>query len=259
MNDQQQPTGAVRSADVANLSFTSLPIIGLFGLARTAGEGAEKYGRLNYMQGFPVHDLLEHTLSHIFLYVLGDRSEPHLEHAAWGLLVAVQQETLDPELSKPHMLGPGATLTPEVLAELKRMNPILKERRQAGQVNGEWKTSLIPQVAKILKQRAEAKAESASVSDDKKPVAINELIKLSILDRFRSVQSVSWEKGSGFCAKLLNGISIFEISETEFSSDVYGQIKDEIRKLNNLMRSERSNAIQDIRFIVTRDGVKFTS
>ena len=62
MSDSKQTTWAVRSADANHLDFASLPLIGLIGVARTAAEGAAKYGRFNYMLGVPVHNLLNHVI-----------------------------------------------------------------------------------------------------------------------------------------------------------------------------------------------------
>ena len=57
----------------------------------------------------PVHDLLNHALRHVYLYLSGDRSEAHLPHAAWGLLAAIHSETLWPHLNAHTLRGPGCT------------------------------------------------------------------------------------------------------------------------------------------------------
>lgn len=152
---QQFGTGAQRSADTAHLDFASLPMIGLLAVARTASEGASKYGRLNYMQGMPAHDTLNHTLRHIVMYLAGDRSEPHLAHGAWGLLAAIQGEALNPDISRPHLLGPGATLTGPVLQHLAENRDRLAAERKAGKHAraGEWTVDEIPEVARILEDR----------------------------------------------------------------------------------------------------------
>lgn len=254
MSDQQQPTGAVRSSDVDKYSFSSIPPIGLLAVARTAGEGAEKYGRFNYMRGFPVYVYLDHAEMHITRYKAGDRTEPHLEHAAWNLMSAIQSAVLDPELSAPHMLGPGATLTPEMLKHMEETDPVLKERRKTSKPEP-WSTETLPEVVQILKQRAEAKAETVSVSDEKKPVAINELVRTNILDRHPFVKYVRWESGTGFGAFLQSGGVIFYCTNHPQECN---EIRDEIRKLNSFMSQDRCNGLWDTRFIVTRDGVEFT-
>lgn len=52
-------------------------------------EGAKKYGLNNWQKGFPVEDILNHALAHIYKYISGDRTEPHLAHAAANLLMAI--------------------------------------------------------------------------------------------------------------------------------------------------------------------------
>ena len=154
MSDSKQTTWAVRSADANHLDFASLPLIGLIGVARTAAEGAAKYGRFNYMLGFPVHDLLNHAIRHIVMFLLGDRSEPHLEHAAWGLLAAIQQNTLDPELSAPHLLGPGASLTEAVRKVLADNAPALAAQRRAGVFDelSRWQIADLKEIRTLLAQ-----------------------------------------------------------------------------------------------------------
>lgn len=138
------PTGAKRSSDSDLYDWTSLPVIGLFSVARTAHEGALKYGRYNYVKGFPIHVLLNHSLTHIFSYIAGNRDKRDIEHAIWNLLDVVQQDALNPELSNPHLLGPGMTLTPEVLNELE------KHKRQEDE---DWITLDLPVVQDIIEQR----------------------------------------------------------------------------------------------------------
>jgi arginyl-tRNA--protein-N-Asp/Glu arginylyltransferase len=55
-------------------------------------EGAEKYGTNNWEKGFPVSDILNHALSHIYSFLAGDQSEDHLGHAAANLLMAIDTE-----------------------------------------------------------------------------------------------------------------------------------------------------------------------
>jgi hypothetical protein len=147
-------TGAIRSSDRSHLDFTSMPLIGLIGVAKTAEEGAAKYGRYNYMKGMPVPDLINHGLGHWIMYLLGDRSEPHLEHAAWAGLAAVQSSVLDPELSIEHLLGPGATLPPEMVAFLAANDGELAANRGVNKGIGQWDMKDIPEIATLLGQRA---------------------------------------------------------------------------------------------------------
>ena len=153
--DSKFSTGAVRSGAVAHLSFTSLPMVGLIALARTAGEGAAKYGRFNYLLGMPVHDLLDHVFAHLVNYCSGDRTEPHLAHAAWGLLAAIQSQVLDPDLSAPHTLGPGSTITDAMRDHLAKNAADLAERRKSGEFDGlgNWNIADLPEVRTLLAAR----------------------------------------------------------------------------------------------------------
>ena len=100
-------TGARRSSDAEETRYDLISPIGLEAVARTCAEGAEKYGDWNWEAGMPVHDLLNHALRHVYRYLAGDRSEPHLPHAAWGLLAAIHSEQLWPELNRQTLRGPG--------------------------------------------------------------------------------------------------------------------------------------------------------
>jgi hypothetical protein len=148
-------SGAVRGADANHMDFASMPLLGLLGVARTSAEGAAKYGRYNYMLGMPVHDLLNHVFRHLILFLLGDRKEPHLEHAAWGIMAASQSHALDPDLNAPHLLGPGATLTRAVKDHLEANKGDLKRRRDDGEFarSGEWSLADLPEVRELLSQR----------------------------------------------------------------------------------------------------------
>ena len=100
-------TGAVRSSDVEEFRYDLVSPIGLREVARAYAEGAQKYGDWNWEQGMPVHDLLNHVLAHIYQFLAGDRSEPHLGHAAWGMLAAIHSDELWPELNDGTLRSAG--------------------------------------------------------------------------------------------------------------------------------------------------------
>jgi hypothetical protein len=100
-------TGAVRTRDADHVRYDLISPIALAALAKTYAEGAGKYGDFNWEKGMPVHDLLNHALQHICKYLAGDRAEPHLPHAAWGLMAAIHSEAMWPELNRSHLRGPG--------------------------------------------------------------------------------------------------------------------------------------------------------
>ncbi len=162
MSENKPYTGAVRSTDANELDFTALPMIGLIGVARTAKEGTTRYGRYNYMRGFSCHDLLNHAIRHIVMDIAGDRSEPNLEHAAWGLLAAIQSRVLTPELSEPYTLGPGATITEPMRKHMESLDASLKAYRdkvKADRANGipdpnqEWSIMDLSEIKTIINAR----------------------------------------------------------------------------------------------------------
>jgi hypothetical protein len=100
-------TGAVRSSDAEETRYDLISPIGLEAVAKTCAEGAAKYSDFNWEAGMPVNDLLNHALRHVYKYLAGDRSEPHLPHAAWGLLAAIHSDALWPELNKGTLREEG--------------------------------------------------------------------------------------------------------------------------------------------------------
>ena len=100
-------TGAVRSDTFEEFRYDLISPIGLREVARTCAEGAQKYSDYNWEKGMPVHDLLNHAIAHCYAFLSGDRSEPHLGHAAWNLLAAIHSHELWHELNEGHLRGPG--------------------------------------------------------------------------------------------------------------------------------------------------------
>lgn len=56
-------------------------------VSQVLSEGAEKYGEWNW-ESIGIRDHLNHALTHIFRFLTGDKSEPHLTHAICRLLFA---------------------------------------------------------------------------------------------------------------------------------------------------------------------------
>lgn len=103
-------SGAVRAKTTTRYDLISP--IGLRAVAEACAEGAERYGDWNHEYGMPVTVLLNHALAHINEFLAGDRSEPHLGHAAWNLLSACHSYELHPELNAKTLRGPGCTPPP---------------------------------------------------------------------------------------------------------------------------------------------------
>ena len=65
-------------------------------VAQAMAEGAARYGDLNW-KGLPASNLLNHAMRHLVRHMEGDRSEPHLSHAAANLLMLTEMEEEDCE------------------------------------------------------------------------------------------------------------------------------------------------------------------
>ena len=102
-------TGAVRSADAEQARYDLVTPIGLRRVAEAYAEGAVKYSAFNCEKGMPMDDLLNHCLRHIYLYLSGDRSEDHLGHAGWNILMSMHSEELWPHLNAGKLRGPNCT------------------------------------------------------------------------------------------------------------------------------------------------------
>lgn len=113
-------TGAVRSSDADGERYDLISPIGLKAVAETCHEGALKYSDFNWERGMAAHDILNHAIRHIYKFLSGDRSEPHLPHAAWGLLAAIHSLECWPELNEGTLRGPGCT--PPVNNPLNNLN-----------------------------------------------------------------------------------------------------------------------------------------
>ena len=100
-------TGAVRSDTFEEFRYDLVSPIGLREVARACAEGAQKYSDWNWERGMPVNDLLNHAIAHVYQFLAGDRSEPHLGHAAWNLLAAIHSHELWPHLNDGKLRGPG--------------------------------------------------------------------------------------------------------------------------------------------------------
>ena len=156
-------TGAVRSKDAESTRFDLISPIALEALAATYAEGSAKYGDANWERGMPVHDLLNHAIRHIYIYLSGDRSEPHLPHAAWGIMAAIHSDKLWPHLNAGHLRGPGCTLTPAILARLEEFR----------------RGSPAPPAA-----RAQVEANAAAAVADRPDAAIGRLMRGYIADLY---------------------------------------------------------------------------
>lgn len=164
--DSQFDTGAVRSADADGLDFLSISPVAMIALARTCQEGAVKYGHHNWELGMPTTDLLNHAQRHLWMWQAGDRSEPHLPHAFWGIMAAIHMDTLHPELSAARTRGPGCSVTPAMRDHLERTAGPRAAQRKAGKFAalGNWFLDQVAEIRTILGGRPREIHVSAETS-----------------------------------------------------------------------------------------------
>jgi hypothetical protein len=152
--------GARRSGSAESYRFDLIHPVAWIALARVCGEGADKYGPFNWERGMPVHDLMNHALAHYAMWLAGDRSEPHLEHAAWNAMACIVSDTLWPDLNVAHKRGPGCELTRPMLDHQEEMDPALAEHRRVT-LDPEWTTATLAKVRAILLAGSEERARLA--------------------------------------------------------------------------------------------------
>jgi hypothetical protein len=105
-------TGAVRGTDAGSVRYDLITPIGLKAVAEAYAEGVRKFGAYNAEKGIPVLDLINHAIRHLYLYLSGDRSEDHLGHAGWNVLMAKHSEVAWPDLNAGTLRREGC-LPPE--------------------------------------------------------------------------------------------------------------------------------------------------
>lgn len=101
---EQFKDGAVRQK-LDDVRFDLISPIALRRLAQTYAEGAKKYSDHNWRKGMPFSSILNHILNHIVKHLLGDRSEDHLAHAAWGFFAWMEFEETKPDLNDLYDFG----------------------------------------------------------------------------------------------------------------------------------------------------------
>lgn len=91
-------TGAKRGTEHADCDLSLIPPEALRAYGRAFAEGAAKYGKHNWLKGFPQTNLLNHAIQHIYNYLSGDKSEDHLGHAMWNIGAAIHQQKFRPDM-----------------------------------------------------------------------------------------------------------------------------------------------------------------
>lgn len=99
---------------VQGLGYFNIPPIVIKELAITYAEGRIKYTAYNCELGFPIHDLLNHSLRHMIEYRLGVIEDRHLPHALWNVLMAMHSEEKWPTLNEPYLREYDCELTESI-------------------------------------------------------------------------------------------------------------------------------------------------
>ena len=94
--------------------YSNIPIEGIMAVGRAYKEGLIKYCDYNCELGFPIWDLLNHCLLHLYKYLQNDTTEDQLGHAGWNLVMAMHSEVMWPDLNKATLRGPNCTLTDDI-------------------------------------------------------------------------------------------------------------------------------------------------
>lgn len=112
---QTEPSPKINSRN----GYGLIPIEGLLAVARAYREGELKYCAYNCELSFPVHDLLNHCLLHLFKFLKDDTTEDQLGHAGWNLFMAMHSEELWPHLNKGHLRQPDCQIGEDIKEAIK--------------------------------------------------------------------------------------------------------------------------------------------
>ena len=96
--------GATRN-DIGKARYDLLDPWAIQEIAEVYGEGAESHGDTNWLKGMPESVIWNHLERHINEYKKGDRSEPHLGKAIWGLMALIRYRENPPVLEKQETEG----------------------------------------------------------------------------------------------------------------------------------------------------------
>lgn len=94
--------GIKHDSDKVRISL--LPLRAIEQVAKVGEMGSKKYGDHNYRGGMAVTRFINAAFRHTFLgFMLGENNDkesglPHLAHAAWNILAALEQMIVKPEL-----------------------------------------------------------------------------------------------------------------------------------------------------------------
>lgn len=110
--------------------------------------GAQKYGAKNYQKGMPVSGFLDSAFRHAFVQFLikGEDTDqesglPHLAHAAWNLLAALEQMQRLPQFDDRTKPEPVKLPEPGAMARLRETLKSQQETTKSARIavpNDSW-------------------------------------------------------------------------------------------------------------------------
>jgi hypothetical protein len=175
-------TGAVRSKDADGVRYDLISPVALEAIAETYAEGAAKYGDNNWQKGMPVSDLLNHAIRHVYLFLGGDRSEPHLAHATWNLMAAIHSYKEWPHLNTNLVRRnppepPENDGRPRELFDVKEDYSVFLSCSPSERQNN---------FSDFLEEKLDCVDESCTVEDPKRQDARSRITGIPAIDEFRS-------------------------------------------------------------------------
>lgn len=113
LSEEQPPEiGGAKKFNKGKTRISILPLLAIKEVKKVAEMGAVKYGAHNYRDGRPVCDWLDAGYRHAFDEFLGEGIDldpeskiHHLAHAAWNMLVALEQMLTKPELDDRYKVS----------------------------------------------------------------------------------------------------------------------------------------------------------
>ncbi len=85
-------TGAQRDSRKNKLSFSLMPHAELIRVLKRYQEGADTYGRNNWIKGMTMSTYYDSAMRHIISYWQGDTSEDHAAAAIWNIFAMMHTE-----------------------------------------------------------------------------------------------------------------------------------------------------------------------
>jgi hypothetical protein len=122
-------------------SWSNIPPIALKKLAATYHEGKEKYVEYNCELGFPIWDLLNHSMNHVNTYnerhqILSTHpNDLEIPHALWGLITAMHSEEMTPHLNEDNLRSKDNIIGEKLKIRIKKVLTEKEEKKIKEKMN----------------------------------------------------------------------------------------------------------------------------